>query len=69
MSEALDERLKSVMIIGVFHDLFVEGLELFFVGELSVNNQESSFQEVRLLGKLLNWVSSVLQDSLLTIDE
>ena len=69
MSEALDERLKSMMIIGIFHDLFVEGFELFFVGELSVNHQESSLQEVRLLGKLLDWVSSVLQDSFLTIDE
>ena len=45
MSETLDERFKSMMIIGVLHDFLVKGFELFLVWKLTINDQESSFQE------------------------
>jgi hypothetical protein len=45
MSEVLDESFKSMMIIGIFHDLFVEGFQLFLIWKLSVNDEESGFKE------------------------
>ena len=37
--------------------------------ELSVDDEEGGLEEVALLGKLLDWVSSVLKDSLLSVDK
>ena len=34
-----------------------------------MDEQESGLKEVRLLGQLLNWVSSVLKDTFLSVDE
>jgi len=68
VSEGSDERLKSSVVGGVLHDLSSEGSQLFLGGELSVDNEERGLQEGGLLGELLNRVTSVLQDSFVSIN-
>ena len=69
VTESLDERLETVMVRGVLHDLLCEGSELFGGGELSVDEKEGSLKEVGVLSELLDGVSTVLKDSLLTVNE
>jgi len=49
--------------------LFSPELELRNRREFSIDEQESDFQEVRFLCQLFDWNSSVLEDTLVSINE
>ena len=53
----------------VVTNLIVERLELFGRGQLAVDEEPGNFEERRLLSQLIDWVATIAQDSLITIDE
>lgn len=69
VTESLDEWLETIVVGGVLHDLLGEASSLLGGGELTVDEKESGLKEVRLLSELLNGITAVLEDSLLTVDE
>lgn len=69
MTESLDEFQQAIMEVAIAHDLFVECFHLFLIGQLTINDKEGSLKEVGLLGKLLDRVATVLEDTFLSIDE
>ena len=69
MTEGGNELLETVVVAGVLHDLLGESAELFLGRELTKDQKESNFEEGSLLSQLLDRVSSVLQDPLLSINE
>jgi hypothetical protein len=50
-------------------DLLLKELELRLGGQLAVEEEESGFQESRLLGELLDGKSTITQDAGLSVDE
>jgi hypothetical protein len=68
VAEGLDERLKSVVVVGLGHNFLIEDAKLCLGGQFSVKDQESSLNEGRLIGQLLNGDTTVLKNSLVTID-
>ena len=57
------------MVGRVLHDLAAEGVELLLSWELSVDKEERSLEETCMFSKLFNRVASVLEDSLISVDE
>ena len=52
----------------VCHDFVVEGPQLIFWRELSVDQQKSYFEEWRIFCKLFDGIASILQNSFVAID-
>ena len=69
MAEGLDERLETLVIVRVGHDFPLKDSELFFSGQLTVDDQVRALKERRFLGELLNGVASVLKNTLVTVNE
>jgi hypothetical protein len=69
VTESLDEGSETVVVRGVLHNFLVEAAELLGGGEFSVDEKESSLQESGVLSELLDGVATVLEDSLVTVDE
>ena len=69
MPELFDYRFKSVVIVGVLHYFLFEGLDLLTSGELSVDYKIGSLKEGRLLCELFDRITSILKDSLFSINE
>lgn len=68
MSEGGDEGFEAGVVGGVLHDLLVEGSKLLGGGEFTVNDEEGTLDEGRFFGELLNGVTTVLEDSLVSVD-
>ena len=68
MSKRFDKISHASVIIAIFHNFSVESSCLFLIWELSIDYQESGFQEIRFFSELLNWVTSVFQYSFFSID-
>ena len=68
VTESLDERFETVMISGVLHDLLGERTKLLVSGELTVDEKEGSLEEGGGVSELLNGVTTVLKDTLLTVN-
>ena len=50
-------------------DRVIKGVELIFGGQRAVQQQVTDFDEVRVLGKLLDRVAPVHQDAFFPVDE
>lgn len=69
VAESLNEWFKTIVIGRVLHHFLGKALELFGGGELAVDEEEGGLEEVRLLSELLDGVTTVLKDTLLSVDE
>ena len=69
VTEGLDEWLETIVVGGVLHDLLGEASSLLGGGELTIDEKESGLKEIRLLSELLNGITTVLKDALLSVDE
>lgn len=69
MSETFNESFELMVIVWVFHNLFVECLQLLFIWKFSINNKESSLKERRFFCELFDWITSILKDTFFSIDE
>lgn len=69
ISKVLHHNVDVLMDKCVCHHLFSPELELRNRREFSIDEQESDFQEVRFLCQLFDWNSSVLEDTLVSINE
>jgi hypothetical protein len=69
VAESLDERLEAGVVAGVAHDFFVENGKLLFGWKFSIDNEEGGLEEGGLFGELLNGITAVLKDSLVSVDE
>ena len=66
---ALHHIVELRVIKSVSHDLLSKELELVWIWEFSEDQQEGDFKEGTFLCKLLNRVSSILQDAFTSINE
>ena len=58
-----------MVVSTVLQDLLLEGLQLLLGRQLSMHEKERSLEEGRSTGELLNWVATVLENTLLSVDE
>ncbi len=66
--EALQEVADVLVHVRVVRDVVHESIVLLLIRKLSVTQQPRYLQERRLLGKLLDRVSAIAQDSLVAVD-
>ena len=67
-AEAAVEAADLLVQHGVIHHAMLELRALGRIGQVPVQQQVGDFQEVGVLGKLLNWIAAVQQHALVTID-
>jgi len=56
------------VVAGVLHDLLVEGSKLLGGGELTIDHEEGTLDEGGFFSELLDGVTTVLEDSLVSVD-
>lgn len=69
ISETLHHLADVLVDDGVGHDSVAELFVLVLAWELSVDEEVGNLEEIAVFGELLNWVSSVPEDSFVSVDE
>lgn len=69
ISEMIHHRLQILVDEGMLHNLFGEGVEFFLGGQFSPEDKICDLHEGALLGQYLDGISSILQDSSISVDE
>lgn len=69
VSEALHHIADLSVVECVGHHLLSEELRLILAGELTEDQEESNFKEGTLFSENFDGISSILKDSLLSINE
>src|SRR5579863_8779345 len=67
-TEAVVERAKLLMQHGVAHHTELEFGALLLVRQLAVQEQVADLEEVRLLGQLLDRITTIQQDAFIAVD-